>query len=160
MEEETTQKTIALVMSGAKLSAIELRNLLNKYIERHNRQKGRVPHHKKISAKELIGQDAGAKTIEINDGNIKCFERTAKKYNVDFAVKKDRTKDPPKYLVFFKARDLDVIEQAFKEFVYANEKKKSKPSVRKKLTQLKEMAALDKNRELTREKNKDRGQSL
>lgn len=92
MEEETTQKTIALVMDGAKLSAKELRSMLKMYLEHQNRQKGRTAHHKtvhkKISVKELVGQDAGAKTIEISDSNIKSFERTAKKYNIDFAVKK------------------------------------------------------------------------
>lgn len=164
MEEETTQKTIALVMDGAKLSAKELRSMMKMYLEHQSRQKSRTAHHKtvhkKISVKELVGQDAGAKTIEISDSNIKSFERTAKKYNIDFAVKKDRTKDPPKYLVFFKAKDADVLAQAFKEFVYANEKKKSRPSVREKLEKLKAMVSMDKNRERSREKNKDRGQAL
>ncbi|MCI9305748.1 MAG: alcohol dehydrogenase catalytic domain-containing protein, partial [Lachnospiraceae bacterium] len=32
----------------------------------------------------------------------------AKKYNVDFAVKKDKTVAPPKYMVFFKGKDADV----------------------------------------------------
>ena len=31
--------------------------------------------------------------------------------------------EPPKYLVFFKGKDADVIAQAFKEFVKVNEKK-------------------------------------
>lgn len=164
MEEETTQKTIALVMNGAKLSARELRNMMKMYLDHHSRQKSRTSHrktvHKKVSVKELVGQDAGAKTIEISDSNIKCFEQTAKKYNIDFAVKKDRTKDPPKYLVFFKAKDQDVMEQAFREFVYVNEKKKERPSVREKLNRSKEVVSLNKNREKSLEKNKDRGQSL
>ena len=33
------------------------------------------------------------------------------------------TTEPPKYLVFFKGKDADVIAQAFKEFVKVNEKK-------------------------------------
>lgn len=162
MEEETTQKTIALVMNGAKLSARELRNMMKMYLDHHSRR--RAAHHKtvhkKISVKELVGQDAGAKTIEISEDNIKCFEQTAKKYNMDFAVKKDRTRDPPKYLVFFKAKDQDVMEQAFREFVYVNEKKKDRPSVREKLNRAKEVTSLNKNRERSLEKNKDRGQSL
>ena len=77
MEEETTQKTIALVMDGAKLSARELRSMMKMYLDHQYRQKsGKSQHktvHKKISVKELIGQDAGAKTIEISDSNIKSF---------------------------------------------------------------------------------------
>ena len=94
------------------------------------------------------------------DSNIKSFERVARKYNVDFAVKKDKTMEPPKYLVFFKGKDADVIAQAFKEFVKVNEKKQQRPSLRQKLKGLQKMIAQNKNRERSREKNKDRGQSL
>ena len=80
--------------------------------------------------------------------------------NVDFAVKRDKTTEPPKYLVFFKGKDADVIAQAFKEFVKVNEKKQQRPSLRQKLKGLQKMIAQNKNRERSREKNKDRGQSL
>ena len=102
----------------------------------------------------------GASSIEITDGNIKSFERVAKKYNVDFAIKKDKTTAPPKYVVLFKGRDADAIAQAFKEFVYGNEKKKGRVSLREKLNHFKDAVSQDKNRERSREKNKDRGQSL
>lgn len=38
--------------------------------------------------------------IEVTDGNIKSFERVARKYGVDFALKKDVSSQPPRYLVF------------------------------------------------------------
>ena len=82
------------------------------------------------------------------------------KYNVDFAVKKDKTTDSPKYVVFFKGRDADAVAQAFKEFVYGNEKRKSRTSVREKLKRFRDAVSQNKNRERSREKNKDRGQSL
>lgn len=110
--------------------------------------------------KKLVGQGAGAKSIEVTDDNVKAFERVARKYNVDFAVKRDKTTEPPKYLVFFKGKDADVIAQAFKEFVKVNEKKQQRPSLRQKLKGLQKMIAQNKNRERSREKNKDRGQSL
>ena len=123
-------------------------------------QKHKEPSHGKIPVKKLVGQGAGAKSIEVTDNNIKAFERVARKYNVDFAVKRDKTTEPPKYLVFFKGKDADVIAQAFKEFVKVNEKKQQRPSLRKKLKGLQKMIAQNKNRERSREKNKDRGQSL
>ncbi len=110
--------------------------------------------------KKLVCDGVGVSSIEVTDGNIKSFERVAKKYNVDFAVKKDKTTEPPKYLVFFKGRDADVVAQAFKEFVYGNEKKKGRVSVREKLKRLKDTVSQDKNRERSREKKKDREQSL
>ena len=63
-------------------------------------------------------------------------------------------------MVFFKGKDADVLAQAFKEFVYGNEKKKAKVSVREKLNRFKDAVSQDKNRERSREKSKDRGQSL
>ena len=61
--------------------------------------------------KKLVGEGVGVSSIEVTDGNIKSFERVARKYNVDFAVKKDKTTEPPKYLVFFKGRDADAVSQ-------------------------------------------------
>ena len=67
--------------------------------------------------------------------NIKSFERVAKKYSIDFSLKKDVTADPPRYYVFFKARDADVMTAAFKEYTGKSLNKDKKPSVRKKLQQ-------------------------
>ena len=96
----------------------------------------------------------------MTDNNIKSFERVAKKYNVQFAVKKDKTEKPPKHIVLFKGKDADVITQAFKEFVKVNEKKHNRISVKEKLAQFRERLGKDKNRERAREHQKDRGQSL
>ena len=158
MQEEVTQKTIALVIKTAKLDANVLKAAMRMYLN-HRKQKAQKTHGK-TSVKKLVGEGAGVSSIEVTDGNIRSFERVAKKYNVDFAVKKDKTTSPPKYYVFFKGRDADVIAQAFKEFVYGNEKKKGRVSVREKLKHFREAASQDKNRERSREKNKDRGQSL
>ena len=151
MQEEVTQKTIALVIKTAKLDANVLRSAMKMYLN-HCKQKS----HGRTSVKKLVGDGAGVSSIEVTDGNIKSFERVAKKYNVDFAIKKDKTTEPPKYLVFFKGRDADVVAQAFKEFVYGNEKKKGRVSLREKLKRFKDAVSQNKNRE----KNKDRGQSL
>ena len=157
MQEETTQKTIALAIKTSKLTASVLQKAMKMYLEH---QKHKEPSHGKISVKKLVGQGTGAKSIEVTDDNIKAFERVARKYNVDFAVKRDKTTEPPRYLVFFKGKDADVIAQAFKEFVKVNEKKQRRPSLRQKLKGLQKMIEQNKNRERSREKNKDRGQSL
>ena len=124
MQEEATQKTIAFAVKTTKLTAGVLKKLIKMYLD-SQKQKANQPKHGKISIKELVGQNAGVSNIEVTDGNIKSFERVAKKYNVDFAIKKDKTTEPPRYLVFFKGRDADVLTQAFKEFVKVNEKKLS-----------------------------------
>ena len=103
MQEKTTQKTIALAIKTSKLTASVLQKAMKMYLEH---QKHKEPSHGKIPVKKLIGQGEGAKSIEVTDSNIKSFERVARKYNVDFAVKKDKTTEPPKYLVFSRARML------------------------------------------------------
>ena len=60
-----------------------------------------IPHGKQ-TVKQLIGQNQGVSNIEITDPSIKEFEKIARKYGVDYAVKKDRSSSPPKYLIFFK----------------------------------------------------------
>lgn len=157
MQEEVTQKTVALVFRTTRLTADVLRKAMKLYLERRRQEQASV--HGKMSVKELVGQGAGASSIEVTERNIKSFERTAGKYGVDFAVKKDKGAEPPKYIVFFKGRDVDVITQAFREYVNANEKKKGRVSIRKKMRECREVRK-DQNRERTREKQKDRGHSL
>ena len=107
MQEEVTQKTIALVIKTAKLDANVLKAAMRMYLN-HRRQKAQKMHGK-TSVKKLVGEGVGVSSIEVTDGNIKSFERVARKYNVDFAVKKDKTTNPPKYVVFFKGRDADAV---------------------------------------------------
>lgn len=160
MQEEVTQKTVALVFKASRLSADVLRKAMRLYLENHrHRQQGR---HGKIPVRKLVGMDAGAKIIDVNSKDIKAFERVARKYSVDFAVKKDTAGAPPRYLVFFKGRDADVITQAFKEFVKANEKRQGRVSVKEKLARFREQPGRDQTNErrFVREHKKDRGQSL
>lgn len=162
MHEEVNQKTIAFSVKATKLTAKVLKDLLDKYLEAQKQKgKDKNPYSQgKQSLKELIGQNAGISNIEINDSNIKSFERVAKKYGIDYAVKKYKLEDPPKYLIFFKGRDTDVLTMAFKEFVMRNEKQQAKTSIREKLTHFKEIMSKGKNRERAREHQKDRGQSI
>ena len=70
------------------------------------------------------------------------LERIARKYGVDYAVKKDRSASPPKYLIFFKARDADALTAAFSEYTQKKVKKadrSERPSVLAKLAQFKEL---------------------
>ena len=159
MQEEITQKTIALTVRTTKLTADVLRKVLKMYLD-SRKQKVHLPKHGKQTVRELIGQNAGVSSIEITEGNIKSFERVARKYNVDFAVKKDRSTNPPKYLVFFKGRDADVLTQAFKEFVHINEKKQNRVSVKAKLAEFRLQMSKQKGRERVRNRHKDREQSL
>ena len=153
MQEETNEKTIALYIKTGKLTAQQLQKamkaLLAQMKKQHDKQK--IPH-----GKQLMKQNAGVSNIEITKDNIKAFESTAKKYGIDFALKKDSTETPPRYLVFFKGRDADALTAAFKEFSAKKLTQEQKPSIRKLIVSLKEKAAAL-NAQRDKVKNKDRG---
>ena len=56
-------------------------------------------------------------------------------------MRKDKTTQPPHYIVNFKAKDADNLEQAFREFTAKTLSKEQRPSIRKVLTAAKQKAA-------------------
>ncbi len=88
-------------------------------------------YHGKQSLKKLAQQNVQLSNIEITDNNIKAFEKVAKKYGIDFSLKRDKSVVPPRYFVFFKARDVDVMTAAFQEITGKTlNKRKNRLSVR------------------------------
>ena len=114
----------------------------------------------KAEFKELAQQNVQLSNIEITDNNIKAFEKVAKKYGIDFSLKRDKSVDPPRYFVFFKARDVDVMTAAFREFTGKTLNKTKKPSVRKKLQQAIAARRQDKQREREKSKEKQKEPTL
>ena len=150
MQEEVENRTLTLIVSGTKFTGRLFKAAISKYMahrreKKLNKQRGRdspVTPKGKQTVKQLIGQNQGVSNIEINDPSIRDFERIARKYGVDYAVKKDRSASPPKYLIFFKARDADALTAAFTEYTDKKVKKAEKterPSVLAKLAQFKEL---------------------
>lgn len=80
-------------------------------------------------------------SVEISKTGIKGFERYAKKYGIDYAIRKDSSEVPPKYLVFFKAPDAEAFQSAFKEYSASLLSKSKRPSVLAKLHELVQAAA-------------------
>ena len=155
MQEETNEKTIALYIKTGKLTAQTLQKAMKAILSKGKKQLAKPPQGKQ-SLKQLMKQNAGVSNIEITKDNIKAFESTAKKYGIDFALKKDSTETPPRYLVFFKGRDADALTAAFKEFSAKKLTQEQKPSIRKLIVSLKEKAAAL-NAQRDKVKNKDRG---
>ena len=100
MQEEVTQKTVALSMKTGKLTAQALQAALKKYLQ--HRAKGPKLHHGKQSLKQLKAHGAALTNIEVAEANIGAFKPCAKKYGVDFTLRKDKTTQPPLYIVIFK----------------------------------------------------------
>lgn len=163
MQDEVNAKVVALMIKGGKISGEVLKKTLDKFVEELEKAQKQMSQPKtyrgKQSVKHLVQQNAAISNIEVTDGNIKSFERTANKYGIDFALKKDMSEQPPRYLVFFKGRDVDVMTAAFKEFSAKKVKQQEKPSLRQKLSREKEQTKAQ-HKEKVKVKTKDRGVEL
>ena len=164
MQDEVNEKTMALCIKGGKISAQILKAALTKLlaeIEKKKQQSKKMGGQNrckrgKQSIKSLQQSGAQLTNIVVTDNNIKSFDRVARKYGIDYSLKKAEKEGKTEYLVFFKAKDVDVMTAAFKEYTGVSLKKEQRQSIRKKLEQAKERVA--KHREITKEKMKDRGQ--
>ena len=166
MQDEVNEKTMALCIKGGKISAQLLKAALTKLlseIEKKKQQSKKMGGQNrckrgKQSIKSLQQSGAQLTNIVVTDNNIKSFDRVARKYGIDYSLKKDSHVKPPLYLVFFKSKDVDVMTAAFKEYagIELDQSKKKKPSVRKKLQKTQERKA--KHRQRVKTKQKVRGQ--
>ena len=158
MQEEIDRKVIALSVSSAKITGRVLAAAMREYLRRQQNKQNQ-PAKGRQSIKELVESGAALSNIEITNKNIRSFEPIAKKYGLDYALKKDTSTKPPHYLVFFKGKDADVITMAFREYSEKILKQKEKPSIRKLLVNLKERAK-QQNKQREKIKEKDRDMSL
>ena len=150
MQEEVENRTVILAISTTRLSGRTIISAFRLWKSHHNNVKAKkaaeqanedtTPHGKQ-SIQELIGQNQGVSSIDIQNTNLRDFEKIANKYGVDYAITRDKTVTPPKYMVFFKARDADALTAAFAEYSNQRLKAKDKPSVLKQLGKLKELVA-------------------
>ena len=133
MQEEVENRTLTLVVSGTKFTGRMFKAAISKY----------MAHRKEKKLEKQRSRDAPV------------VPHGKRKYGVDYAVKKDRSSSPPKYLIFFKGRDADALTAAFTEYTNKKVKKATKterPSVLAKLNQFKEMV---KNAVVDRTKRKE-----
>lgn len=103
--------------------------------------------------KSLQKSGAQITNIVVTDNNIKSFDRVARKYGIDYSLKKVEQEGKSEYLVFFKAKDVDVMTAAFKEYTSETLKKQKRESVRQKLEKVKE--ELSNHRQLKKEKKRE-----
>lgn len=131
-----------------------LQAAIREYLRQQQKNKNKG-YQGKQTIKQLVESGAALSNIEITNKNIKSFEPVAKKYGLDYALKKDNSTKPPKYLVFFKGKDVDVINIAFQE--YSQKLLREKPSIRKMLSQMRELAKKINPKDRARRHEQERG---
>ena len=150
MQEEVNEKTISLCIKGGKITAQILKAALIKLLaemdKKKQRGKGEKSQCKKTgrqSIKSLQQSGAQLTNIVVTDNNIKSFDRVARKYGIDYSLKKVEQEGKSEYLVFFKAKDTDAITRILQDYSAKQVKKPSveKTSVLEKLKKFKEIVA-------------------
>ena len=110
MEKQNVQKTISFAYQGAKVSKEVLLAFFRNFLD-NKPSHGMKPYGQIVKRGKL---DA----IEITENNIGSFLNTARKYDIDYALKRDSSTTPPTYHVFFETSRSENFQKAFSE--YAN----------------------------------------
>ena len=174
MQEEVDEKTLALIISGGKITVNIFREAVTKLLQKMEEQnriittelredvkvkkkekkQARQMRPGKRSLRSMMREGSQLSNIEITDNNIRSFEKVARKYGITYSLKKDRSVDPPNYLVFFRAKDVDVMTAAFKEYTGVTLPRSRKASIRKRLEVAIERSAKHRAREKVRAKDR------
>jgi len=139
MQEYVEEKAVALVMRGTKLTGRMLARAIQAFLKKERAPAAK--HDTEQTVKSLLKDGADLPSIEITDDNIGTFKRTARKHNIDFELKRDGSVEPPKWFVYFKAKDADALTAAFNEYSKTALKEVNrKPSMLAKLDKFNELA--------------------
>jgi len=145
MQEEISQRSVTLIVQTGKMTGKVFLQAIQKYLDILKQQRELKAREKQLhpayqgrmTIRQLMKERSGLSNIEIHDEHIHDFERIARRYGIEYAIKKERNKEAPHYLIFFRSRDTDVLQTAFNEFVKKRLKIQERPSLREKLQKLK-----------------------
>jgi hypothetical protein len=137
LQEDIQNRSIALSTQATKLTAKGLAQLMRAAL----RQMGKRGNSDKVGEttfKEL-SKNGALEDLEISDANIKAFDPFARKYGVKYALQRDSSETPPKWIVYFNSKDVKSMTAAFKAFSDKMiTKEKEKPSTRDTMQKLQE----------------------
>ena len=158
MQEDIENKSLTLIINTGKLTGRTMATAFMKLL-RYSRNKLRehrdVKPQGKQSVKKLIGQNQGVEKTELADREeAKTFDRFARQYGVDYAIRKGVSEDgKPRYILFFKARDRAAIDQAMAAYATAwkQQHRRERPPVEQ---------VLDPARELVPERSRGRHREM
>lgn len=156
VQEEINHKNIAIVTNATKITGRTLLKIIQAYL-RHQKNKHLNPQipQGKQSVTDLAKQGQGMTSLDLNDSDIKKFDRIMKKYGVDYAVMTNKKGAPSTHTLFFKAKDTDAITKAFTDFTAQLLKKSIRSSV---LVELKKYAEIVKSTMVDKVKNRTKEQ--
>jgi hypothetical protein len=151
MQERVNEKTVGIAVQATKMTARILARVASAYVH-HVKEKrrekavdkrndpARYKHNQagKVKIKTLMKEGDGISNVEIKDDNIRVFERLARKNGIRYAIKKDRSTQPPTFYIFFKGKNAEVIEATLREFTKTKLTKPAKHPIHDRLKKYKE----------------------
>lgn len=109
IDEEISRSTIAISVRASKLTARGLAYALGEAARKI--RKAQAPQGKQ-TVKQLLRHGGEASAIDL-PGRAKDFDRVARRWGVDYAIKRV---EKGKYLLFFRAKQADAITGCFSEY--------------------------------------------
>ena len=114
MQEDVEQRSVVLATKAAKITGRCLAQLMRAALNKVHKSRN-CPAEGKQSVRQLA-KGGALQNIEITGDNIKAFEPFARKFGISYALQKDISETPPKWLVFFQSKDTACMTAAFKAF--------------------------------------------
>ena len=148
--ESGAKKTIDISIKAEKMTADVLKSALQEFLSGKAEKKGRMTF-KQLQAKSPSKLDS----IEVSDRNIRDFLKTARKYDVDFALKRDKSTQPPTFHVFFSAAKTEDFKRAFSEYLGKGQGKKRGEFPREQMQQQAQKVASRPRKQKQREKSRE-----
>ena len=160
INEEVARKTLNMEVKAGKVTAKLLLTLLKKLMKEAEKLGGleKLVSSKgnEVKLKDMV-KKGQLEEIPVEEAELKELKKELNRYGVKFSVMKD--KESGKYSVFFQAKDMKVMDKAFKHALSKSEKKtERKESIHKNIEKFKEMAKNTVSKDKV--KNKQKEQSL
>lgn len=111
IDEEISRSTIAISVRASNLTARSLAYVLGTAARKIRQARNQAPQGKQ-SVKQLLRHGGEASAIDL-PGNVRDFDRVARRWGVDYAIKRV---EKGKYLLLFKAKQADAITGCFSEY--------------------------------------------
>ena len=160
INEEIANRVVNIEINVLKATYQEILNNINKLHQR-SKQYGGLGKLVNAEGSEVKLKDMVKKgqleEIPVEEAELKELKKELNRYGVKFSVMKD--KESGKYSVFFQAKDMKVMDKAFKHALSESEKKmERKESIHKNIEKFKEIAKNSVSKDKV--KNKQHEQSL
>lgn len=160
INEEIARKTLNMEVRAGKVTSKILLDLIRKLLKESEKIGGleKLVGSKgnEVKLKDMV-KKGQLEEIPVEETELKELKKELNRYGVKFSVMKD--KESGKYSVFFQAKDMKVMDKAFKHALSESEKKtERKESIHKNIEKFREMAKNSVSKDKI--KNKQKEQSL